>query len=66
MGATIGSRFGGRVHVRVLRVLFVGVLAFTAFETGATFAVMVIGGLLASLLAVWLALRTPPQLALGG
>ena len=33
---------------------------------GATFAVMVVGGLLASLMAVWLALRTPPQLALGG
>ena len=32
IGATIGSRFGGRVHDRVLRLLFVGVLAFTAFE----------------------------------
>jgi uncharacterized membrane protein YfcA len=32
IGATIGSRFGGRVHVRVLRLLFVGVLLFTAFE----------------------------------
>jgi len=32
IGATIGSRFGGRVHVRVLRLLFVVVLLFTAFE----------------------------------
>src|SRR4051794_2534389 len=32
IGATIGSRFGGRVHMRVLRLLFVGVLLFTAFE----------------------------------
>lgn len=41
-------------------------LAFTPFETGATFGVMLLGGVLASLLAVWHALRTPPQLALGG
>jgi putative ABC transport system permease protein len=41
-------------------------LAFTAFETGATFAVMLAGGVLASLVAVWHALRTPAQLALGG
>lgn len=32
VGATIGSRLGGRVHVGVLRLLFVGVLLFTAFE----------------------------------
>jgi uncharacterized membrane protein YfcA len=32
VGATIGSRFGGRVHVRILRLLFVAVLLFTAFE----------------------------------
>lgn len=32
IGASVGSRFGGRVHVRVLRLLFVGVLLFTAFE----------------------------------
>ncbi|MEJ8836522.1 ABC transporter permease [Ramlibacter sp. AN1133] len=41
-------------------------LAFTGVETGITFAVMLVGGVLASLLAVWHALRTPPQLALGG
>jgi putative ABC transport system permease protein len=54
----------------VLRLLiapgFPRTLAFTTQETAATFAVMLVGGVLASLMAVWHALRTPPQLALGG
>ncbi|MBI5275883.1 MAG: ABC transporter permease [Burkholderiales bacterium] len=41
-------------------------LAFTDAETFTTFSVMLAGGVLASLLAIWHALRTPPQLALGG
>jgi len=41
-------------------------LAFAAPETAITFAVMLVGGVLASLMAVWHALRTPAQLALGG
>ncbi|MBL8287316.1 MAG: ABC transporter permease [Rubrivivax sp.] len=41
-------------------------LAFLAHETGITFAVMLAGGVVASGMAVWHALRTPPQLALGG
>jgi len=41
-------------------------LAFLAHETAVTFAVMLAGGVLASLMAIWHALRTPPQLALGG
>ena len=41
-------------------------LDFLAHETAVTFAVMLAGGLLASLVAIWHALRTPPQLALGG
>ena len=41
-------------------------LAFVAPETAVTFAVMLVGGVLASLMAVWHALRTPAQLALGG
>ncbi len=41
-------------------------LAFLAPETALTFAVMLVGGVLASLMAVWHALRTPAQLALGG
>jgi uncharacterized membrane protein YfcA len=32
VGATIGSRLGGRVNVHLLRLLFVAVLLFTAFE----------------------------------
>jgi len=41
-------------------------LAFTVQETAITFGVMLVGGLVASVMAVWHALRTPPQLALGG
>ncbi len=41
-------------------------LAFTTQETAVTFGVMLAGGLLASFMAIWHALRTPPQLALGG
>lgn len=41
-------------------------LAFVAQETSITFAVMLAGGVLASGMAIWHALRTPPQLALGG
>ncbi|MDP2015808.1 ABC transporter permease [Hydrogenophaga sp.] len=41
-------------------------LAFVAPQTAVTFAVMLVGGVLASLMAVWHALRTPAQLALGG
>jgi putative ABC transport system permease protein len=35
-------------------------------ETALTFGVMLAGGLIASLMAIWRALRTPPSLALGG
>ncbi len=41
-------------------------LAFVGPETALTFAVMLAGGVVASLMAVWHALRTPAQLALGG
>lgn len=41
-------------------------LAFLPQETAITFAVMLVGGVVASLMAIWHALRTPPQLALGG
>jgi putative ABC transport system permease protein len=41
-------------------------LSFFGPDTAITFAVMLLGGILASLLAVWHALRTPAQLALGG
>ena len=41
-------------------------LVFLPQETLATFLVMLAGGVAASLMAVWHALRTPPQVALGG
>jgi putative ABC transport system permease protein len=41
-------------------------LTFLAGETAATFLVMLAGGVLASLMAIWHALRTPPQFALEG
>jgi putative ABC transport system permease protein len=41
-------------------------LTFLPEETAATFLVMLAGGVLASFMAIWHALRTPPQLALGG
>ncbi len=34
LGASLGSRLGGRIHVGALRLLFVAVLLFTAFEMG--------------------------------
>lgn len=61
---------GGFVLAYLLRELiaprFPRTLAFVPQETAITFAVMLVGGVLASLLAVWHAMRTPPQLALGG
>ncbi len=41
-------------------------LAFLPHETAVTFVVMLVGGVVASLMAIWHALRTPPSLALGG
>jgi putative ABC transport system permease protein len=41
-------------------------LVFLPSETLLTFGVLFVGGALASLLAIWQALRTPPSLALGG
>lgn len=41
-------------------------LAFAPVDTAVTLAVMLAGGVAASLLAIWHALRTPAQLALGG
>ena len=41
-------------------------LTFLPQETAVTFAVMLVGGVVASMMAIWHALRTPPQLALGG
>ena len=50
----------------VIEPRFPRTLTFLPEETAATFLVMLAGGVLASLMAIWHALRTPPQLALGG
>jgi uncharacterized membrane protein YfcA len=34
VGASLGSRLGHRLDVRILRLLFVAVLVYTAFEMG--------------------------------
>ena len=61
---------GGFVLAYVLRQAvapgFPRTLAFVPGDTAVTLAVMLAGGVLASLIAVWHALRTPAQLALGG
>jgi len=41
-------------------------LVLEPFDTIVTFAVLLVGGVVASLLGIWRALRTPPSLALGG
>ena len=46
--------------------VFPRTLSFLPGETAITFAVILVGGVIASLMAIWHALRTPPQLALGG
>jgi putative ABC transport system permease protein len=41
-------------------------LVFVPFDTIVTFAVVFVGGVIASFFAIWRALKTPPSLALGG
>lgn len=66
LALTLGSFALAWVLRQLIAPGFPRTLAFTAWETGITFLVMLAGGVLASLLAIWHALRTPPQLALGG
>jgi putative ABC transport system permease protein len=51
---------------RIIAPRFPRTLVFLPEETTVTFVVMLAGGVVASLMAIWHALRTPPQLALGG
>jgi len=51
---------------RAVEPRFPRTLVFLPEETAVTFLVMLAGGVVASLMAIWHALRTPPQLALGG
>lgn len=70
MEQSLALTFGSFAVAYALRELvapgFPRTLTFLPEETAATFAVMLAGGVLASLMAIWHALRTPPQLALGG
>ncbi|MFN0301629.1 MAG: ABC transporter permease [Burkholderiales bacterium] len=66
MALTLASFAGAYALRELIAPGFPRTLAFLPQETAATFAVMLVGGVLASLMAIWHALRTPPQLALGG
>jgi putative ABC transport system permease protein len=66
LALTLASFGGAWVLRELIAPGFPRTLSFAAQETALTFAVMLAGGVLASGMAVWHALRTPPQLALGG
>ena len=66
LALTLASFAGAWLLRELIAPGFPRTLAFAAQETAITFGVMLVGGVLASLMAVWHALRTPPQLALGG
>jgi putative ABC transport system permease protein len=63
---TVASFAFAYVAVNLTADKFPRTLVFIPSETLLTFGVMFVGGALASLLAIWQALRTPPSLALGG
>lgn len=54
------------VLMNLVRERFPRTLVVLPEETAITFAVILAGGVAASLMAIWRALRTPPSLALGG
>lgn len=61
------ASFGiGLALINVIHDKFPRTLVLLASDTALTFAVMFAGGILASLVGIWQALRTPPSLALGG
>ena len=66
LALTLASFAVAYVLSRAVAPSFPRTLVFLPGETAATFLVMLAGGLVASLMAIWHALRTPPQLALGG
>jgi len=63
---TVSSFAFAFLLLNLVRDRFPRTLVVLPEETALTFAVMLVGGVLASLMAVWHALRTPPSLALGG
>jgi putative ABC transport system permease protein len=62
---TLGSFAVAFALMSVARERFPRTLVLLPEEIAATFAVMLAGGVLASLMAIWHALRAPPSLALG-
>lgn len=63
---TLGSFAVAFALMSLARDRFPRTLVLLPEEIAATFAVMLAGGVLASLMAIWHALRAPPSLALGG
>jgi len=66
LALTLASFAFAYVLAALIEPRFPRTLVFLPQETAVTFVVMLAGGVVASLLAIWHALRTPPQLALGG
>jgi putative ABC transport system permease protein len=66
LALTLASFLVAYVLARAIEPRFPRTLVYLPEETAATFLVMLAGGVVASLMAIWHALRTPPQLALGG
>lgn len=61
------ASFGiGLALINVIHDKFPRTLVLLPSDTALTFAVMFAGGILASLVGIWQALRTPPSMALGG
>lgn len=63
---TLGSFAVAYLLMSLVRERFPRTLILLPEEIAITFAVMLAGGVLASFMAIWHALRTPPSLALGG
>jgi putative ABC transport system permease protein len=61
LGCATGYGLVSLTHTRFPRTL-----VFEPYDTFATFGVLLLGGIIASLFGIWRALRTPPSLALGG
>jgi putative ABC transport system permease protein len=65
LALTLGAFAVAYALMSLTRDRFPRTLILLPEEIGITFAVMLAGGVLASLMAIWHALRTPPSLALG-
>ncbi len=66
LALTLGSFVVAYALMSLARDRFPRTLILLPEEIAVTFAVMLAGGVLASFMAIWHALRTPPSLALGG